>query len=487
MAWPTRMGGETPKKLAAEGSMARWAWVSLWIFAGIFILGVKWWLIDMLGVNVPFLDQWDAEGRNLYAAWQTGELTFSSLIAAHNEHRIITGRLWHLLWFLLNEQTWNVRLQMQVNAIVHTTAVLLVTAAACAHGGRRLSVASLPILLVGLAVGAVPSAWFNLFGGFQVQFYFALLFQIVAMLLWLANAPLSMKWWLGTAAYLVAMNSVATGSLVGFAVVPVLLVHRYRQMPSRKDWLAVATILGMGVIASVFTVSVSVVSLRAGAPSEFLSTLLKSLSYPFMNIRWPAFLLWFPFGVHVALWFRRGRETSAWDDRLVCLGLWVMAMAAATSYGRGADGRGPLVHYMDHLAPGLLVNMGCLVRVGLLWHRRGIGIKMAHGIGFSLWAYVVLVGYSQAAGNSNGWVRGPKFRHFQTNTMARNLHHYLVTGDVSHLTDHGAVPYFTNPKHQQKLADRAEIREILPPDLTKTLKFKVLGMGGKAKLPVITH
>ena len=57
------------------------------------ILGGKFLLIERYGSEVPYWDQWDAEGDNLIRPYLEGRLAVAQFFAAHNEHRILFTRL----------------------------------------------------------------------------------------------------------------------------------------------------------------------------------------------------------------------------------------------------------------------------------------------------------------------------------------------------------------------------------------------------------
>ena len=100
---------------------------TLWLyFAFIFIVfGVKAVIISNFGSSVPFWDEWVAEGVRLYRPLIDGTLSWTDLFASHNEHRIFTTRVLHLLLLKLNSGVWDPMLQMYVNAAIHTTALAL--------------------------------------------------------------------------------------------------------------------------------------------------------------------------------------------------------------------------------------------------------------------------------------------------------------------------------------------------------------------------
>ena len=60
------------------------------------VLGSKLLFIQLFGSNLPFWDQWDAEGAGLFKPYLEGTLGPEHLFASHNEHRILFTRLLEL-------------------------------------------------------------------------------------------------------------------------------------------------------------------------------------------------------------------------------------------------------------------------------------------------------------------------------------------------------------------------------------------------------
>jgi hypothetical protein len=160
-------------------------WIGLWVLNnrwwGLFllILGVKLYWIHHYNINVPFWDQWDAEGKRLYLPFLAGDLRFFSLFHPHNEHRIFWTRIWGLGQLLANGQ-WDTRWQVVTNGVLHSATGALVGLVIL----RRVRAWwVLPWVGLTVLVFAGPQAWENQRFGFQSQFYFLQFFGICAILL----------------------------------------------------------------------------------------------------------------------------------------------------------------------------------------------------------------------------------------------------------------------------------------------------------------
>jgi hypothetical protein len=172
-----------------------------------FIFGIKLCLIEKYANATPFWDQWDAEAALLYKPFIDGTLKFENLLSPHNEHRILTTRLLALSELMLNG-IWNPLLQMVINAGIHILTVIILIALITRVVGRGY----LPALLAFSALlFGLPFGWENTLGGFQVQFYFVILFSIVSIWLMTICEPFSVWWVLGILSSVLAFFSLASG------------------------------------------------------------------------------------------------------------------------------------------------------------------------------------------------------------------------------------------------------------------------------------
>lgn len=135
-------------------------------------------LVSLYGVELPFLDQWDAEIANLYLPLVEGRLGLADLFASHNEHRILFTRLFGLLLFEANERQFD----NLVTALANTAIYAMMLGAFAAPFFRELKRHNLILAGMALALfGTLPYGWENLTIGFQNQFYFAALWAFVAI------------------------------------------------------------------------------------------------------------------------------------------------------------------------------------------------------------------------------------------------------------------------------------------------------------------
>jgi hypothetical protein len=73
------------------------------------------WMISSWASDVPFYDQWQAEGLQALVPWKLGTLSPGDILASHNEHRVALTRLTALALTALGG-VWDPRVQMVFNA-----------------------------------------------------------------------------------------------------------------------------------------------------------------------------------------------------------------------------------------------------------------------------------------------------------------------------------------------------------------------------------
>jgi hypothetical protein len=189
------------------------------------IFGGKLWLLDVAGSDLPVWDQWDAEDEYLIRPWLEHRLDWSILNHAHNEHHLVTSKLFALGLFVINGQ-WDALVEATANALVHTASALLLLALArrWLHGGWLVLCGALLVLLFTL-----PFSWENTLFGFQGQFYFLTLLSLGHVWLSLDDTGFAPRWFLGQVLGLFAVVTMASGCLSSAAVLTVLFIRLVRE------------------------------------------------------------------------------------------------------------------------------------------------------------------------------------------------------------------------------------------------------------------
>jgi hypothetical protein len=441
------------------------------------LLGLKLWLIHSYGNEVPYWDQWDAEAAGLYVPFLRGELSWSELLAPHNEHRIFTTRILGLLLFQLNG-LWSPLLEMVVNAVLHVlalgTAVWLMAKAA---NKRSLAV----LLLFALLLFAIPFGWENTLAGFQAQFYFVLLFSVLSIWWLIAAQALSRWWWLGIASAVAAYFSLASG-VFALAAASVALLLRFAIVSRDRRELLGALLLLVLFLAGVFTTPVleQHAQLKASDAKHFFKALSLVLAWPFQISpealevaaeEWPSLKEWLlvvarnlPAAALVCclLWKRSVRSAPAWF--LLALAIWFGGQAAAVAYGRSNDAL--TSRYLDLHAMGVLVNFACLVAIcagSRRWPRRGATVVGC------LWVLATMNALLGTA--AIGLPLALEGKRDTSSAQESNVSAYLAGEDREKFR---ALPFlqlpYPNADRLAKLLDSPETQRILPKNLQRPLE-----------------
>ena len=358
----------------------------LWLAlaSGLLVLGAKLMLVNSLGSDLPYMDEWDAVGRVLLLKKAHGDLPPSAFLEPQNEHRVALSRAISLGLIDLNGQ-WDGLLEMTVNAALHAAfcAALLLFLRRFLKGMRFTAAALLTTLLFVLAFD-----WENTLQGFQSQFYLLEWAAFATCLLCVPGRPLSGRWWLGWAVGLVGLGTMSSGFFGPAAALAVLLLRAVLERRAGPGELAAGLLLAV-LCAAGLSLLVTVPgheALKAHTLGQWLSAAAVALSWPETSLPLACVVLQLPF---LLLLIRQVRERRVEGDVavLLALGIWCGMQVAALAYGRANRAMMQSPRYSDIFAVGSIVNA---VSLGILWPtgRGGRG----WGLLAFLWASVLLCG-----------------------------------------------------------------------------------------------
>jgi hypothetical protein len=432
---------------------------ALWL-TGLFfaVLAARLALLDAYPMPVPFWDQWDGEGMSLYLPYTNAGLTWHQMFTLHHEHRIFFTRVLAMALLLVNGQ-WDPLLQIGVNAVLASLAAVILAAIGWMAAGRRY----LPVVAaIAALVFALPFALENTLAGFQSAFYFLILFSLLALWLIHAHPPGTASWWLGWLCACSALFTVAGGVLT-IGAIGVFVVLRTL---ADRDWKRGA--IDIAALAAVAAIGYATMAppigyheyLKAASPLAFAKAFVHNASFPWIARLRPAVVLWIPLAaVTVAVLLRRLRATPL-EQLALTLGIWVMAQSAALAYARGGGGNVPTGRYLDMLAFGFVANS--LAMLALLHSRSSrrwfVSVTAAMVVWLAAGAYGI-AHLSEAVLAKDG-----RERRLWMQEYVRNVHHYVVTGDLAALKEKRGpfeVPYFS-PTMLAGWLSHPYIRQILP-------------------------
>lgn len=303
------------------------------VFAFVCVCTVHALYAFFLAVDVPMWDQWDSEAE-WYKRLVDGTIDLQSLIAPHNEHRIVFTRLFNgALFSLIGGWSPLLGVYAQIPLIALAVALLCAWTVRFTDRPRLVAIALLVLAFL------LPFSWSNILSGFQNQFYFMLLFALLAIYLAaLAEHPMLLL----VAALLALLSPFTTAG--GIATVLVLLgIFALRLFAHPKAWslsLCMLILLSAGLLLhSRLHVHVAGHNdLHAQNLLEFLRSFIKILGWPVAPI---GFIAWAAIGFAIYRWLKqqtglRSALTNLSGPQRLALGLigWYLLQAAAIAYSR---------------------------------------------------------------------------------------------------------------------------------------------------------
>lgn len=436
----------------------------------VLLFGIKLYWIHHYATNVPFWDQWEAEGWVLYRPFLEGNLNWATLMLPHNEHRILWTRIWALGQFLLNGQ-WDIKWQVVVNAFFHSTVGAVFAEIILRSFRNRAQIFWIALVVV---VFAGPFNCGNLLFGFQSQFYFLQFFGAGALVLIFGSRPGGLPWFLGWVCLVFAYFSMAGGVLVAGVVLTgsilrLLLVGRDRRWIRDLSWIFAAGLIFMAGIWSTPEVTHHE-AIKATGIFHWAGNFIHLSAWPFASPKFSldqalgfAVLLWSPWFLCVFLGFfnESFRSRLGYGYWLILtFGGWTLATALACAYSRGnSRAFGYSDRYADLFGMGVLLAF-IAISVLLFSSFRGIlkrvlvvlsissALTWALGLYF-LTLHSIEVSLPFYGGNGGNYIQ--------------NVDAYVQSGDKEflHKEPEKEVP-FNRPLLMEKFLSDPTYRSILP-------------------------
>lgn len=326
--------------------------------AAVATLCFKFTFIGAFAGPVPFWDEWDAQGLNLFLPYLDGRLGLLDWFAAHNEHRATSARVVWLLTFIFTAR-WDTVAIMMVNAVIHTAAIVLIARVLSENTSRNTAfaiVASTAILL------AVPFGWENSIWSLQTMWYFLLLFSFLALLLLCGSPPFSSRWWLGIALAICGYFSMSSAVATPIAAAAITILQMYTRR--RRGMRECLVLLSYLVLAGVMIFYVPRLNpTEAGSlwtkTVVLFDAVIRYASWPLPSGFFSAFALNIPALILAARMMTQRVSENDVRWNILALILWVWITIAMIAYGR-PTGDGGSSRYQDILLVGVAINF-CLV------------------------------------------------------------------------------------------------------------------------------
>lgn len=458
------MSGDSPQRTPGPRWWARRWWALALAGAFLFVVGARWQLLARHGSDLPFHDQWDAEGLHLLHPVLHGQPLAPQLWRPHNEHRPVLTKL--LAYALtVADGTWNGRVQSTFNALL-AGAIVLTFAGVFGRGLGRAQRCALAVALA--VVFSLPVAWENLLWGFQSQFFLALLCGLAHLGGTWRRDRLGAAWAGGQLAGALALFTIASGFASAAANVAVAAWRLWRGGSESRALLWATLGANLALVAGGLALLTPVpghAALKADSALLLFHGIARLLAWPAPQW-WLAPLLAAPAIVAGSALLAR-RETTAADRTLLAGIAWFAALALAIAYGRGGDLQGIPSRYYDILFVGL--GLGAVA-----------ALRWASGTGGAPTARIALAAaWGALALGSVAWRAHHAVQHDEIGQRAafqreqeRHVREYLQTGDERILAREPMRLLHGEPTHLRLLLSDVHLRRVLPPSVRLPLAFR---------------
>jgi hypothetical protein len=415
------------------------------------VVAARLYFVETFAVPLPYWDQWDAEGDFLLRPWIEGRLRLQELWQPHNEHRIFSTRLLSLLIFSITGK-WNNLLEARVNVLVAACipAMLLLFLVR----QRALSGLRWLVVIAIIAQFALPFSFENMLVGFQSQFYFLIIFTIGALML-AACYPENGR---AIAAILIlcllSIVTMASGLLTPVAVSGIYLLHAFTE--KRIGRMRAAMVVALLIMAAGGYLILPQIGghqmYRAESVSDVVNAIGYILSWPFLQNKQPAFVLWLPAVIAVpVLWFS-GKFMRADMVMAGCV-MWSLLQAVAIAYGRGHELTEVASRYTELFSPGL---------IGQAWFAARLMERSLMGWVMVVFFWVYVKGHIRHNSNDMYDIRR---NHRLSLLQEKNVRLYLKTKDPKYLDQPKFEIPYPEPVRLRSLLDNPVILGILPVQL----------------------
>ena len=347
---------------------------SAWLAAlFLIVLGAKLWVVQLYGSPLPLWDQW-YEAERFFRPWVEGHLTWQALFAAHNEHRILFTRLLDMSVIWMNGR-WEPMLQMTVNAFIHAAFVCGLAFCLWDFLGRKNG--GLVCFLLA-PFFALPYASENTIWAFNSQLYLLDIVSLAALVGLGFGKPGGWNWWLGLAAAVMGLFTMASGLLAPMTVGGLTILRAIKQRRMERGNLitlgSCLAVMGLGLALSVTMKDDRL--LRAQTLMQFTSALARDLTWPFFDTPEMGCLISLPLALLVALYFRPNFQEPRAAEFILTFGLWGVLQSAGLAYGRANYGEViPASRYLDILNVFVIASLFASVLLAQFWLRGAVSIK----------------------------------------------------------------------------------------------------------------
>jgi hypothetical protein len=451
----------------------------LWL-ASLFLvgLGARLWFIRRCSSPLPIWDGW-TEATLVSRPYLEGKLSLASLIAPHNEHRMLWAWLYDLALLLVNRQ-WDAQVQMVANTLIYTAGI----AGAAWILVRRTSHRFWPVItIVFMLTLGLPFTWENTLSGDQGMVYLSVLIALLTLWLLGSYEPGCYQWKWGVVTALVSLFLPTSGVIASAAICGVLAMKLFRQ-PER--WKRYCPTLGVCLAMIVVGFALRGKPTQAGILTAhslggFLFALGQYLAWPWIVLPLFAPINLLPMLILAWVYLRDRKQAVHGEEMVLTLGLWAALQSAASAYARGGLPY-PQWRYMDVTC--FLMVANCLsICLLVSYHLKNKPCRTYFYAGFLVWGGVCATGLGLLSWRA--WTVDVPERQFYQRAQLQCTRAFMATDDAqvfehippTHLPFcHGDLHAPPQPDQGQPLAQllrNPKFRAVLPACIRPPLKVRV--------------
>jgi len=454
-----------------------------WILGGCLLLlfGIRGLTIQHFGFASAFWDYWQFPW-SVYFPFEDGNLSWRSVFAPVNEHRIFFSRMSSLACYLVNGQ-WDNKFEAMLNSFFLSCCAWGLALALWRACGKRFSV----LISAGCVVCfSFPFSWENTVWANQSQFYYFLGGSLLVFWLLGLGKPFSVQWWLGCSCTFWLMFTVGSGMM---AVVTVAGLTVYRLLRNPRGWRdALPTLAASFVLAALnypFMVHQHNYGMKTKTLDQFLVTFGKTMSWPFINSSWLWVVLWLPVLAFFVMAFRSRQRPDRLELWCAALAGWTFLNTLGVAIYRGGFSSAPASRYMDLTAVAALSGL-----LALIWLWKGGYLRHAYARAMAS-GWCILMGYGVLYVTAN---------ELSTNLALRMRRQYHSVRNVIAFVNSDNMAILLNPAEEEvPTPDRVgligylrslRVQAILPSNIRKPLRMDIESQEGfespGISLPVLT-
>ncbi len=421
----------------------------IWMMLGAFLIvfASMLWTIENFGLSIPYYDEWDAEANYLYRYYENGSLGIREILAPHNGHRLILTRLTALALYIINGG-WDPQLQMILSGLAH--AIICTILVRCVLFNSQGSYLLLPVLST-IILFAIPFSWVSITVAFQTQFYFMVLFSILAL-----QSLTNSRYLPGYIFSALAMLSMTPGAFVLPAFAGAILVHAIRSRTITRNQIlqcAISALLFYLFVLALHEEPASQVY-QAQHIRGFFISLLATVSWPFKVSLGIGLAIYLP----LLSYFIWHIITSRGSLFIFSLGIFMACQILAMAYFRGGEGVPPANRYWEIMIVGIWLNGICS------WHiAREKSIQFSKQFATS-WLLLAVIGLAAIGYQSLN--QGLPEKRADGLTAQSLILEYLETGNQDVFLGKSSSEFsYLDANALVSFLEDLEIRETLPSSL----------------------